>query len=61
MEQRVLKEANKIIVLTYLIARWIERHHPDAMYKLIVKKGLNYVKKEGNLQLIEGGYLDATQ
>jgi hypothetical protein len=34
-----------IVVITYLVARWIEKHHPQKQYNLIVKKGLNYVTK----------------
>jgi hypothetical protein len=32
-------------VITYLIAKWIEKHHPEKQYSLVVKKGLNFARK----------------
>ena len=34
-----------IIVLTFLIVRWLEKHSYSRQYGLIIKKGLNYIKR----------------
>ena len=33
------------LVLAYLVAKWIEKDHPQRQYSLVVKKGLNFVTK----------------
>jgi len=35
--------------MTYLIAKWIKKHYQQKQYSLIVKKALNYVKKEAKI------------
>jgi hypothetical protein len=44
-KEEVAKASDVTVVITYLISKWIEKHHPGAQYSLVVKKGLNYAKK----------------
>jgi len=37
-------------VITFLIVKWIEKHHPQKEYALIVKKANNWLKKQVNSQ-----------
>jgi hypothetical protein len=46
VEQRVDAGEYVTAVLTYLVAKWIEKNHPQKQYSLLVKKALNFVKKE---------------
>ena len=32
-----------MVLMTYLVAKWIEKHHPQKQYSLVIKKGLNFV------------------
>lgn len=41
----ISKEPNVTVIITYLIAKWIEKHHPEKQYSLVAKKGLNFAKK----------------
>lgn len=34
-----------IALVTYLVAKWIEKHHPEKQYSLVIKKGLNFVRQ----------------
>jgi hypothetical protein len=43
----VKDKKDMVAVLTYLIAKWIEKHYPQKQYSLIVKKAFSYTKKEG--------------
>ncbi len=43
--QTIANEKNKIAVITYLIAKWIEKNYPEKEYSLVAKKGLNFAKK----------------
>lgn len=48
LQAKVQKEQGKMLVLviTYLVAKWIEKHHPSKQYSLLVKKAFNYIKKQ---------------
>ncbi len=46
IEKKIFKEPSLVAVITYLIAKWIERNHPQKEYSLVVKKGLNFVMKQ---------------
>lgn len=41
----VSKIADKTAVITYLVAKWIEKNYPQKQYALVVKKGMNFIKK----------------
>jgi hypothetical protein len=41
---------DKSAVITFLILKWIEKHHPQKEYALIVKKASNWLKKQSNSQ-----------
>jgi len=47
--QSILKAISKdlkvIAVITYLVAKWIEKYYPQKQYALVLKKAFNYVKK----------------
>jgi hypothetical protein len=45
VKDKIAKDSNLTVVITYLICKWIEKHYPGSEYSLVVKKGLNYVKK----------------
>lgn len=46
-----------VIGITYLICKWIERHYPEKQYSLVVKKGYNFIKKQGqNLEVLSKLY-----
>jgi hypothetical protein len=45
LQERVAKTVNAIAVITYLVAKWIEKHHPQKQYSLVVKKGLKFASK----------------
>ena len=45
LQEKVSELKDMTIVVTYLVSKWIEKMHPEAQYKLVIKKGLNYVKK----------------
>jgi hypothetical protein len=52
-------EAHKIataIIISYAVAKWIEKHHPEKQYALIVKKSFSFIKK--SLKLEELQFLD---
>ena len=49
VQKAIASEGELIVVITYLIAKWIEKNHPEKQYSLVVKKGLNFAKKCGNL------------
>jgi len=34
-----------IAIMTYLIAKWIEKNYPQKQYMLVIKKGINFAKK----------------
>ena len=40
-----LEEAALKIVITYLVAKWIEKNYPQKQYSLVVKKGINFANK----------------
>jgi hypothetical protein len=46
VEELVSKGEFVNAVLTYLIAKWIEKNYPQKQYSLVIKKALNFVKKE---------------
>jgi len=46
VEEKVKNGEYVIAVLTYLVAKWIEKNHPQKQFSLLIKKALNYVKKE---------------
>jgi hypothetical protein len=46
VKERVSSGEHAIAVLTYLVAKWIEKNHPQKQYSLLIKKALNFVKKE---------------
>lgn len=39
-----------VIAITYLVAKWIEKNHPEKQYALIVKKALSFIKKVKKLE-----------
>lgn len=41
------KEPQVILLITYLVCKWIEKNYPAKQYSLVVKKGLNFVTKNG--------------
>jgi hypothetical protein len=41
----ISKEGDFIKAVTYLVAKWIEKHHPEPQFSLVVRKGLSFVKK----------------
>lgn len=45
VEAKIAGENDLTAVITYLIAKWIEKNHPEKQFSLVVKKGFNYVKK----------------
>jgi hypothetical protein len=40
------------ICCTYLIAKWIEKNHPEKQYTLLVKKAFSWIKKTAKLEKI---------
>ena len=57
VEKAVSKEPHLIVVVTYLISKWVEKHHPETQYSLVSKKGLNFVKKHAdNFEQLSGLY-----
>ena len=47
VEEMLRKELNVVIGITYLIAGWIEKHHPEKQFSLVAKKGRKYVERYG--------------
>jgi hypothetical protein len=45
IQERVSQAAEKVAVITYLVAKWIELNYPQKQYSLVVKKGLKYAAK----------------
>lgn len=43
--EQLIKQFSKPIVMTYLIATWIQLNHPDKQYALLVKKAFSWCKK----------------
>ena len=43
VEEHVLKSISRETVITYLIAKWIERHYSQKEFCLIAKKGIHFV------------------
>lgn len=41
----IQKDKESLAILTFLVAKWIEKHHPEIEYSLLVKKALNWSKK----------------
>ena len=39
------KAKHMLVVITYLVAKWIEKKYPQKQYGLVVKKGLKFVDK----------------
>ena len=51
-----------VIVVTFLVSKWIEKNHPQKQYSLVVKKGLNYVTKNAeNFEKVLEEYSQYTQ
>ena len=48
VQEEVANEKELTAVVTYLISRWIEKNYPGTQYHLVVKKGLNFVKKDAD-------------
>ena len=53
----VMKHIKPEIVITYLIINWIQKHHPEKQYALIVKKGRSWLKKALQNVMLEEGKL----
>lgn len=45
-----------MLIVTYLVAKWIEKHCPGNQYSLLVKKALKYIEKNGDLKKISESY-----
>lgn len=39
------KKINPSIIITKLAVLWLQKHHPEKQYALIVKKGLAWLKR----------------
>jgi hypothetical protein len=42
----VKQQQNPLAAAAYLIAKWIEKNHPQKQYILIIKKAIGYARKE---------------
>jgi hypothetical protein len=38
------------VAITLLVAGWIEKHHNERVYSLILKKAMNWLKKQEKYQ-----------
>ena len=45
MSEKIAKLKDSIAIITFLVAKWIEKNYPQKQYSLIVKKALNYSLK----------------
>ena len=45
LEMKVAKAKHMLVIITYLVAKWIEKKYPQKQYGLVVKKGLKFVEK----------------
>lgn len=50
LEEAKAKNIAVAIAITYVVAKWIEKHHPGKQYALIVKKAFSFVKKSAKLE-----------
>ncbi len=41
------------VVVSYVVAKWIEIHHPQKQYALIAKKAMSYAKKSIELDKVQ--------
>ena len=46
VEELVKKESDQVVIITYLVAKWIEKYYPESQYSLLVKKGFSFIKKQ---------------
>ncbi len=39
------KQINQIIIITKLVILWMQKHHPEKQYALIIKKATSWLNK----------------
>jgi hypothetical protein len=45
IEESLARNIPITVVVSYLVAKWIEIYHPQKQYVLIAKKAMSFVKK----------------
>ena len=43
------KKISTAAIISYAVAKWIEKHHPEKQYALIIKKAFSFIKKTHKL------------
>jgi len=46
IEDEVTKDPKLLVTLTFLVVKWLEKHCSSRQYGLIIKKGLNYLRRQ---------------
>jgi hypothetical protein len=41
------------VIISYVVAKWIETHHPEKRYCLIIKKAYSFIKKTHKLSELQ--------
>lgn len=44
----VSQQQNPFAAVAYLLAKWIEKHHPQKQYSLIIKKAISFASKDAD-------------
>lgn len=39
------KQINQLVVITKLVILWMQKHHPEKQYALIIKKAISWLNK----------------
>ena len=50
------KKISAALIISYVVAKWIEKHNPEKQYALIIKKAYSFIKK--SLKMEELQFLD---
>lgn len=43
------KKISAAVIISYAVAKWIEKYHPEKQYALIIKKAYSFIKKTHKL------------
>lgn len=61
VEESIAKEKNLVVIITFMIATWIEKKFSESQYILVIKKGFNFAKRNSEsldeLDLLYGKYI----
>lgn len=52
------QKGSSSIIITYLLAQWMEKNHNKPALQLIIKKAKNWLKKQPDIKVIESYFKD---